>query len=199
VKEPDSPPELHERPRTTTDVTSATPALGPTVPARRSRRWVLELAVFLGFYLALSAFQERNLLAFRTRAPDFALESLDGGSVSLDSLAGKRVVLHFWATWCGVCRQELGMLNAIQKGLAKDEVLVTVVADSDDRERLRRFVAEEDIQYPVLLGNEELLRQFKIGSFPTNYYLDASGHITGHTVGMTTRLGVNARLWAARL
>jgi peroxiredoxin len=161
-------------------------------------RGLLEVSLFVAFYLAVSAWQERNLLSLRTHAPSFELESLDGTHVSTDSLRGKRVLLHFWATWCGVCRREFGSLDAVHQGLASDEAIVSIVADSDDPDAVRRFVKEQHIEYPVLLGTSEVLHAFHVGAFPTNYFLDEHGRITGRTVGMSTRLAMRARLLLAK-
>jgi peroxiredoxin len=165
---------------------------------RSARRTALEVIVFAGMFVAILAYQERNLLSHHTLAPAFSLESLDGRTVSLEDYRGKRVLVHFWATWCGVCRQELSALSAVQKGLGPDEALLTVVADSDDRAHVRDFVAKEGIRYPVLLADATTLRAYRIGMFPTNYFLDAEGRISGHTVGMSTRWSFRARLALAR-
>jgi peroxiredoxin len=174
------------------------PVSAPVPSWRRRLRVVVEIGLFLGVYFAMSTFQERHLLATDSFPPNFTLASLDGSQVSLDSLHGKRVVLHFWATWCGVCRQEFGTLNAIRRNLAPDEAIVTVVVDGEDRERIRDFVAKEHIQYPVLLGNEDVVSAFRVAAFPTNYFLSKAGRITGHTVGMSTRVSLAAHLALAR-
>jgi peroxiredoxin len=168
-----------------------------SAPATRSRgilRALAEIAVVVGLYFGLSAFQERHLLRAHTSAPSFELSTLDGRHVSLESLRGKRVALHFWATWCGVCRREQGALNAVSSGLAGDEALYTIVADSDDPERIRRFVAEEHIRYPVLLATGDVLAAFHVGAFPTTYYVNRDGTVGGHSVGMSTRYAMRARM-----
>ena len=160
----------------------------------RARRVVLELGLFVGLFFALTSFQERHLLPSHTAAPPFELATLSGDSVSLESLHGKRVALHFWATWCGVCRREQGALNAVASDLGKDEAVYAIVADSDDPDRIRRFVAEEHIRYPVLLATPEVLAAFHVGAFPTTYYVNRDGTIGGHSVGMSTRYAIRARL-----
>lgn len=184
-------------------VEAVQPDGGVPPPARatawRSRiRIAIEIALFVGAYLAITSYQERHLLQKNSDAPSFALASLDGRDVSLDSLRGKRVLLHFWATWCGVCRQEFGALNAVKRGLGSDEALVTIVADADDADRIRDFVAKEHIEYPVLLGTDGVVRAFRVNAFPTNYFLDKAGRIAGHTIGMSTRVSLTARLALAR-
>ena len=176
-----------------TDLIQSAKAEAPR-PRGGARRTMLELAVFVGLIAAVSAWQERHLLPTRGVAPAFELEGVDGARLSLESLRGKRVVIHFWATWCGVCQREFGALNAVQEGLAPDQVVLSIVADSDDAEHVRQVMADEHIRYPVLLGTAEVLRAFRVDTFPTNYYIDRQGRITSHTVGMSTRWSVRARL-----
>lgn len=178
------------------DARRSVPATRARSPGRfaRARRWALEITLFVGLYLGLTAFQGRNLLASKTRPPSFELSTLSGEHVSLDSLRGKRTVLHFWATWCGVCAREHGALNAVAKGLDRDEALYAIVADSDDLEKVRRVVAEQHIEYPILLGTSDVVEAFHVTSFPTTYYVDRAGKIGGHTVGIATRFSIRARL-----
>ena len=173
---------------------------GAPMPRRRSgyRRIALELIVLAGFYSTVTTWQERHLIRLHEAAPSFALDAIDGRQVSLASLRGKRVLVHFWATWCGVCRREFGSLNAVNRGLAGDEALISIVADSEDQEHVRRFVAEHEIQYPVLLGTNDVLRAFHVDTFPTNYFLDRNGAIAAHTIGMSTRMGLGSRLGCAK-
>jgi peroxiredoxin len=161
-------------------------------------RWVLELAAVVALYVALSAYQGRHLIGTGETAPAFTLTALDGSRVSLESLRGKRTLVHFWATWCGVCRQEFGALNAVAAGLGKDEALVTVVADSDDAEAVRHFAEERGLHYPILLASDDVVRTYRVGAFPTNYFITPDGTIAAHTVGMSSRWSLNARLALAR-
>lgn len=165
---------------------------------RRALRIALEIGLVAAVYFGVSAWQGRKLLGSASPAPAFSLRSLDGEQVALEDLRGKRVLLHFWATWCGVCRQEHGALNAVQAGLGPDEVLLSVVADSEDPASVRRYAAEAGIRYPVLLADAKVVRDYRVGAFPTNYFISRDGRITGHTVGMSTRFGMNARLGCAR-
>ena len=165
----------------------------------RLRRWAFDILLFVGLYLAITTWRERGLLSSgKVAAPGFRLQNLHGQVVSLESLRGKTVLLHFWATWCGVCRQEFGLLDAVERGLDKDEALVAVVSDSDDPDAVRRFVAEHHIDYPVLLGTPEVLRAYHVTAFPTTYFIGPDGTVRGHTIGMTTRWGMSARLGCAR-
>lgn len=169
-------------------------------PGFRSRaaRIALEIGLVVAIYFAVTGWQGRKLLGSADPAPAFSLTSLDGKRVNLGDLRGKRVLLHFWATWCGVCRREHGALNAVQASLGPDEVLLSVVEDSDDPEAVRRYAADAGIRYPVLLADRRVVKDYRVGAFPTNYFVSKEGKITGHTVGMSTRFGMNARLGCAR-
>ena len=164
---------------------------------RRLRRWALEGALVVAVWFGVNAWTERDLVGGGP-APPFELRDLDGNVVSLQALRGKTVALHFWATWCGVCRQELGTLNATHDGLRRDEALYAVVADSEDPQAVRRFVAEHGIRYPVLLGTEETLRAYRVSAFPTNYFIGADGSIRDATRGMTTRWALASRIGCSR-
>jgi peroxiredoxin len=155
-------------------------------------RWssvLVQLGLVIGVFLAATAYQTRNHLA-RQPAPEFTLLDLSGNRVSLADFRHKKVLLHFWATWCGVCKVELPSLRSVQRSLAADEMLLTVVEDADDVEAVRRFAREHDLSYPILLGTPETLRAYRVNSFPTNYYLNGDGTVRATSVGLSTRLGM---------
>jgi thiol-disulfide isomerase/thioredoxin len=79
-----------------------------------------------------------------TKAPDAALETLDGRSVTLaQTIKGKVAVLEFWATWCSVCKELEPRMEAAQKKHAKDVVFVGVAVSANQSvERVRRYTAQ---------------------------------------------------------
>jgi thiol-disulfide isomerase/thioredoxin len=164
---------------------------------RKTLGWLIRFAVFAFIYVAISSWQNSDHVPEGKAAPGFTLSSLDGQSVSLEQYRGKSVLLHFWATWCGVCRQEFSMLNRLQQSLGDDAVLLTVVADSDNPE-LDAFVREQDIHYPVLKATPKLLAGYKVKAYPTNYFIAPDGTIASSSVGMSTEWASRARLSCAR-
>lgn len=163
---------------------------------KRGASWAWQLALVAGLFIAISAYQTRHHLA-RQLAPDFRLRDLDGKSVSLAEQRGKKVLIHFFATWCGVCRAELPSVRGLARNLGSHEVLLAIVADSEDAELVRRFAHEHELSYPILLGTPETLSAYRVSSFPTNYYVNGDGSIQTSTVGLSTRLGMALRLWRA--
>lgn len=153
----------------------------------------------VGVFLLASQWQTRNHLPRGAHlAPDFSLTDLEGNTVRLSDYRGKKVLLHFWATWCGVCRHEVGALNSLKESLGEDEVLLTVVANGRDRDAVSDFVRERDVRYPVLLGDEGILEAYRVSMFPTNYFLDPEGQVSASTVGMSSRWSLQARLGCSR-
>lgn len=160
----------------------------------RLRRFGLEVGVIVVLFFGLGWWQTRSLLPSGEPMPRFDLVDLEGKRVSLDDYRGKTLLVHLWATWCGVCRREFDALNALYRNLDHDEALVTIVADGHDRARLARFVQDNQLEYPVLLGTRELLERYKVEAFPTNYYVDEAGMLRDKTVGLSTRLTMGARM-----
>jgi peroxiredoxin len=167
-------------------------------PHDRRLSTLLQIGVVLLVWFAISAYQTRRHVAAKSgSAPSFTLTDLSGRSVSLRDFRGRKVMLHFFATWCGVCKVELPSMRGLQAGLDEDEVLLAIAEDSDDVEALRRFAQEHELRYPILLGTRAVLGAYAVGAFPTNYYLNADGSVSSSTTGLSTRLGMELRLLAA--
>jgi len=118
-------------------------------------------------------------------APDFTLETLDGGQVSLASLRGKPVLVDFWATWCGPCEETIPVLIEFQRKYA-GRVHVLGVSVDWDRDAVAPFAREKGMNYPVLYGDEGLAIDYGVPGFPTLYVVDAQGQIASAHVGVMT-------------
>lgn len=122
-------------------------------------------------------------------APPFALTMLDGAPVSRASLAGKVVVLDFFATWCGPCRAELPEITALRRELrGRSDIVVLVVANgSDTLDRVRRFAAAADRGVPFAFDeNGAAFHAFHFHGVPSLVVIDRRGHVR------LTHFGYNA-------
>jgi peroxiredoxin len=160
-------------------------------------RWGVDLAVAALLFMVVMAWQTRHLPGAGTPAPDFQLRTLSGEQVRLSELRGKPVVLAFWAPWCGVCKAESSTLSALRRTVGDRAHVLTVAVAYEDEAAVRRFVRDQEADYPVLLGNDSLTQAFRVNSFPTTFVLSSEGRIEQATVGYTTRLGLLWRLWRA--
>jgi thiol-disulfide isomerase/thioredoxin len=123
-----------------------------------------------------------------TTAPEFSLALLDGGELSLESLRGKTVILDFWATWCAPCVFQIPILNALASEYAdRDVVVLGVAVDVEGWEVVEPFVTQEGVQYPILLGDEELAKIFGAPGFPYSLVIDPQGQIVSRHMGITDK------------
>lgn len=119
------------------------------------------------------------------KAPDFVLEDLKGGSVSLGELRGKVVFLHFWATWCPPCLVELPGLQRFVGGLDKGQyALLAVCVDNERPARIGDFLKSWGAEIPVYLDpGGSLARRFGTIRFPETYILDHEGSVCRKVIG----------------
>jgi peroxiredoxin len=129
---------------------------------------------------------ERPELARARMAPAFQVETLDGQSFSLDSLAGKVVLIDFWATWCGPCREALPHVRDIAKHFAGPNFAVLSVSLDNDEAKWKDFVAKNNMtwaQYRDKGFDGKLSTLFGVHEIPHTFVIDADGVLQDERVG----------------
>lgn len=159
---------------------------------KRLPKLMLELVLLLGFLLALEAFLTRD--AVSGKAPMFEGVTLNGEPFALANLRGQPAVVHFWATWCPVCKLEQGMIDS----LAKDYPVITVAMQSGEAEEVLTYIKEQEVDYPVINDPRgELSRRYGVSGVPASFVLNAAGEVKFVTRGYTSGPGMRVRLWLA--
>src|SRR6266581_94274 len=126
---------------------------------------------------------------FRNPAPVAAirLRTLDGQTISSADWRGKVTIVNFWATWCAPCRAEIPDLVALQKKYDKYLQVVGISQDEAPVEVVRRFAADRQVNYPIVMTTPVVERAFPgIAALPTSYLIDREGRIVQKHVGMLT-------------
>lgn len=119
------------------------------------------------------------------KAPDFELKTLDGKSVKLSDLKGKKVILNFWATWCPPCKAEMPEMQKYHEEI-NDEVIILAV-NIDPQLDVQKFVDEMGITFTIPLDEEDLVStDYQVISIPTTYFIDTKGIIQAKHVGAMT-------------
>jgi thiol-disulfide isomerase/thioredoxin len=112
-------------------------------------------------------------------APPLLVRTIDGDEVSLESFKGRRVVLNFWATWCGPCRKEAPHLDR----LARETDVVVLAVSDEEAEVVRAFAEKHGLGYTFALEGELGAPYDRVRSIPTNMFVDRNGVIQEVLVG----------------
>ncbi len=146
-------------------------------------------AIFLG----VQAWQSRGVV--RGAAPHIAGRGLRGEALDTAALRGRPALVTFWATWCTVCRADLGTLASV----ARDVPMITVASSSGDAAEVRAWLAARGRELPVIVDpGGTIAAAAGVHAFPTTLVLDAGGRVRSVAVGYTTEAGLRARLALAR-
>ncbi len=117
-------------------------------------------------------------------APDFSLETLEGGAGNLRDYRGKVVVLNFWASWCAPCRAEMPDMQTVYGELREAGLVIVGVNQGESRDEVSAFAREFGLTFPILFDeNQGIARQFGVRAYPTTFILDRSGVIRNVIVG----------------
>ena len=111
-------------------------------------------------------------------APDFTLKSRDGTNIKLSELRGQVVMLNFWASWCGPCRQEMPILEKIyQKYEPLGFTLLGVNVEEDSKEALH-YLKTVEVSFPILFDNENSTSQlYDVIAMPSTVMIDRDGNM----------------------
>ncbi len=122
----------------------------------------------------LTAFGASQLLG--QPAPDFALRSLDGDNVRLSEHLGEVVILNFWGTWCGPCRQEMPLLDEIYVKYRRAGLVLFSVNIDDESDRAVEMAQTLKVSYPVLFDQrKDVAKSFDVGTLPVTVLIDRAG------------------------
>ncbi len=113
---------------------------------------------------------------------DFTLNSLDGEEYTLSKLKGKVLIVDFWATWCPPCRREIPHLIEIYDKY-KEKGLLILGISTEDRSLLETFRRENNVNYPILMGTNEIFQKFGVKAIPHTLFIDKKGKIRKTQIG----------------
>ncbi|KPJ93319.1 MAG: redoxin [Gammaproteobacteria bacterium SG8_11] len=111
-------------------------------------------------------------------APDFTLKSLKGSNLKLSEFRGDVVVINFWASWCGPCRQEMPALNDLYLKHRDQGLTLLGVNVEKNASKAANMIRDLRVVYPVLFdSNGEVSKLYKVEDMPSTVFVDRDGNI----------------------
>jgi peroxiredoxin len=111
-------------------------------------------------------------------APDFALPARDGGELRLSELRGQVVMINFWATWCGPCRQEMPLLEQIHEKYEPLGFTMLGVNVEQDSAAAREWLKNIPVSFPILFDTKSAVSaSFGVEAMPSSVLIDREGRV----------------------
>jgi thiol-disulfide isomerase/thioredoxin len=134
-------------------------------------------SILIGF-IALAMPMLTSAAEIGKTAPDFTLKSLAGSNLKLSELTGNVVLINFWASWCGPCREEMPLLNALHNKYEPLGFTVIGVNVEEDINGAKGFLKNFPVDFPVLLDNtNKVSKQYEVIAMPTTVVVDRDGNM----------------------
>ncbi len=120
------------------------------------------------------------------KAPAIVLKDINGKTLSLEDFKGKVILLNFWATWCPPCRAEIPELIKWQNEYGNQGLqIIGITYPPTNHAKVRRFVRQNEINYPVLFGSKKTKQLFDSGdTMPFSVVIDKDGNIKERIEGI---------------
>jgi len=112
------------------------------------------------------------------KAPDFTLHSRGGKNLRLSDYRGQIVLINFWASWCGPCRQEMPLLQDLYRRYKKLGFVILGVNVDSDSTKARNYLRDIQVTFPILYDNSNAVsKQFSVNAMPTTVIVDRNGNM----------------------
>jgi len=111
-------------------------------------------------------------------APDFTLKSNSGENIRLSELRGEVVLINFWASWCGPCRQEMPILSELHNKYKALGFTVLGVNVEEDPSKAKKLLQDSPVSFPVVFDSESVVsKQYDVVAMPSTVLVDRDGNM----------------------
>lgn len=133
----------------------------------------------------------------RKLAPDFDLKDAQGKDVRLSVLKGRVVLVNFWATWCHGCQEEIPSFIEFEKKYEKRGLTVIGISmDDDGWKSVRPWIKEKSVNYPIVIGNNDLGKKYELVGMPLSVLVDRKGRVANRHDGVVDPAGFEQKIQA---
>ena len=123
----------------------------------------------------------------KVAALNFKLKDLNGKDVSLSDFKGKKILLNFWASWCGPCISEMPDIEKLYNETKGSDLVILTVNLGEDKSTVKSFTDINKYSFTVLLDLDEIVgRQYSIANIPTTFFIDKEGNVVSFVKGSIT-------------
>lgn len=134
----------------------------------------------------VARYLEHPDLARAMMAPAFSVTTIDGQKISMDDLQGKVVLLDFWATWCGPCREALPHIRSVAKKFQGQPLVILSVSLDTDEAKWKEFIAKNEMTWPQYRDGSfggPIAKLFGVNAIPHTFTIDSYGVMQEEHVG----------------
>ena len=168
----------------------------PVAQRSKSGKWLrrgVELLIVIVIIFGVRAWQQRDVV--KGEAPQLIGAMLDGKPYILPSKPAHPVLVHFWATWCPICRTEQGSIES----LANDNPdVITIAMQSGSAGAVQQYMRDQAVNFPVINDPDgRISSAWGVRAVPASFIIDTDGKVRYVEIGFTTEIGLRFRLWLA--
>jgi thiol-disulfide isomerase/thioredoxin len=132
----------------------------------RGVKLAIEISLLLLIFMVLKGWMQRDMIDGAPPALQGRL--LNGQSVNLQSLKGEPVLLHFWASWCGICKLEQDSIEAI----SKDYTVISIAMKSGNNDEILQYLKNNQLSFPVITDTQgEIAERYGVSAVPASFTL----------------------------
>ena len=157
-------------------------------------RWIAEFTLILIIITAARLWMQRDIVS--GIAPDINAPTLSGQYFNFYQNKTRPILVHFWASWCPVCKLEQSNIQNI----SEDYEVITIAMQAGSDAEVKQFMKEEKLSFKVI--NDEfgiISKKYNIKGVPVSFIVDKDNTIDFVEVGYTTELGLKLRMWGVGL
>ena len=116
------------------------------------------------------------------RMPPFVVTTIEGKVITDKDIRGNYILLHFWATWCSPCLDEIPIFKEIFKNYKNSNLKILFVSLDKDETKSKRFITENKIEWINIFDSENIIKQFGINPIPHTFLIDPKGEIIYNSI-----------------
>lgn len=155
-----------------------------------------QIALAFIIFILLSEWQAADMRNKGEEIIPLTSPTLAGDTITFpdQTATSTNTLVYFFAPWCTICDLSMGNLNLVKKQFNADVDILIVALDYQSIDEVQEFIADKELNFPVILGDSRWAREYQIRAFPSYYIIDNNGTVLSRTMGYSSTAGMLSRL-----